>query len=288
MRENFLERRSFLTLTPVYAIATKKVITVSPHESLAVVRELMVKHGISRVVIIEGERPVGLVTKKDIIKFLALDDTERSLIEIPVSEVMSGNLVLVRPDLDVRTVANIMLDSDISSLLVVDGEKLLGIVTKTDICRYYAEHCKGVFKVRDFMTPHVIYVKPMHSLFRVMNLMIKHNISRVLVLSDDHKPIGIVTLTDLTFYTSSLRPVKHPTFETIPSSLILTAEDVMTRDPITIREDEDLSKAPELMLEKRISGLPVVNENGRLSGIITKSDVVKAVASFKGPYSSGT
>lgn len=272
--------------TPVYAIATKKVITASPHDSLAVVRELMVKNNISRVVITEEEKPIGLVTKKDIIKFLAFDDTERSLIEIPISEVMSRNLVLVKPDLDVRTAANIMIDSDISSLLVVDGERLSGIVTKTDICRYYAEHCKGVFKVRDFMTTRVIYVKPMHSLFRVMNLMIKHNISRVLVLSDDYKPIGVVTLTDLTFYTSSLRPVKHPTFESIPSSLILTAEDVMTRNPITIREDEDLSKAPEIMLEKKISGLPVVNNDGRLSGIVTKSDIIKAVACFKGPCSS--
>ncbi|MEM0233071.1 MAG: CBS domain-containing protein [Candidatus Nezhaarchaeales archaeon] len=275
-----------MDLASVFAVATRKVITALPYDSLAVVRELMVKHGISRVVIAEDERPLGLVTKKDIIKFLALDDTDRSLVEIPVSEVMSGNLVLVKPSLDVRTAANIMLESDISSLLVVDGERLLGIVTKTDICRYYAEHCKGVFKVRDFMTPQVIYVKPMHSLFRVMNLMVKNNISRVLVLSDDHKPIGVVTLTDLTFYTSSLRPVRHPTFETIPSSLILTAEDIMTRDPITIQEDEDLCRAPELMLQKKISGLPVVDENGRLSGIITKSDIVKAVACFKGPCSS--
>ncbi|MEM4575975.1 MAG: CBS domain-containing protein [Candidatus Nezhaarchaeales archaeon] len=271
-----------MSSTSVYDIASKKVITASPSESLAVVRDLMIKHNISRIVIAEDYRPIGLVTKKDIVKFLAVDDTNRSLIEIPVSEVMSMNLVLVRPDIDVRTAANIMLDNNISSLLLVSGERITGIVTKTDICQYYVDHCRGIFKVKDFMTKDVVHVKPMHSLFRVMNLMIKHNISRIVVLSEDHKPIGVVTVTDLTFYMSTLRPVKHPTFEAIPSSLIITAEDVMTRDPITIKENEDLIVAPQIMLDKKISGLPVVDEDGRLSGIITKSDVVRAIACFRG------
>jgi len=269
-----------LSSTPVYDIATKKVITVPPYESLAVVRDLMIRNNISRVVVAEGDKPLGLVTKKDIVKFLAIDNTDRSLLEIPVSEVMSANLVLVKPDVDVRTAANIMLDNDISSLLLVDAERLVGIVTKTDICRHYAERCEGVFKVRDFMTRDVVYVKPKHSLFRAMSLMVKHNISRVLVLDNDGRPIGIVTFTDLTFYASSLRPVKHPAFEAIPSSLILTVEDLMTKNPITVRENDDLCKAPKLMLERGISGLPVVDEEGKLCGIITKSDVVKAVASL--------
>jgi len=269
-----------LSSTLVYDIATKKVITALPYESLAVVRDLMIRNNISRVVVAEEGRPVGLVTKKDIVKFLVIDNTDRSLLEIPVSEAMSANLVLVKPDVDVRTAANVMLDNDISSLLVVDGERLAGIVTKTDICGHYAERCEGIFKVRDFMTRNVIHVKPMHSLFRAMNLMVKHNISRVLVLGNDGRPVGIVTLTDLTFYTSSLRPVKHPTFETIPSSLILTVEEVMTKNPITVREDEDLCVAPRLMLKRGISGLPVVDEGGRLCGIVTKSDVVRAVASL--------
>ncbi|RLF07865.1 MAG: hypothetical protein DRJ60_01690 [Thermoprotei archaeon] len=262
-------------------IATKNVITGAPHESLAVIRDLMIKHGVGRIVITEDNKPIGIVTKRDIVKFLSIDDTDRSLLEIPVSEVMNINLVIIKPNLDVRTTASIMLDNNISSLLIVDKERLVGIITKTDICRYCSEHCKGVFKVKDFMTRNVIYVKPMHSLFRIMNLMVKHNISRVLVLSDDNKPLGIVTLTDLTFYTSSLRPVKHPTFEVIPSSLIMTAEDIMTRNPITINEDEDISKASEIMVERKISGLPVIDHNERLSGIITKTDIVKAVACFK-------
>jgi CBS domain-containing protein len=82
-----------LSSTPVYDIATKKVITAPPYESLAAVRDLMIRNNISRVVVAEEDRPVGLVTKKDIVKFLAIDNTDRSLLEIPVSEVMSANLV---------------------------------------------------------------------------------------------------------------------------------------------------------------------------------------------------
>ena len=270
-----------MTNLKAYDIATKNVITAPPHESLAVVRDLMLKHRVGRIVIVEDNRPIGIVTKRDIVKFLAVDETDRSLIEIPISEVMNPSLIVIKPDLDIRTTASIMLDNGISSLLIVDGGSLMGIVTKTDLCRYCAEHCIGAFKVKDFMTRDVIYVKPMHSLFRIMNLMVKNNISRVLVLDDDRKPIGIVTLTDLTFYTSSLRPVKHPAFEVMPSSLIMTAEDVMTKSPLAINEDEDISRASRLMIERGISGLPVVDREGQVVGIITKTDIVKAIASFK-------
>ncbi|MCX8141442.1 MAG: CBS domain-containing protein [Candidatus Nezhaarchaeota archaeon] len=262
-------------------VATKNVITATPHDSLATVRSLMIKHGVGRIIITEGGKPVGVVTKKDIVRFLSTDDTDRSLVEIPVSEVMSSNLVIIKPELDIRTTASIMLDNNISSLLIVQDERLVGIVTKTDICRYCSDHCVGVFKVKDFMSRNVVYVRPMHSLFRIMNLMVKHDISRVVVIDKDGKPLGIVTLTDLTLFTSSLRPVKHPTFEVIPSTLILTAEDVMTKDLVTVREHEDISKASRIMIDKKISGLPVVNEEERLSGIVTKTDVVKAVACFK-------
>jgi len=269
-------------LTSIYDIASKSVVTVNPYDSLALVRELMIKHSIGRVVVVDGGRPVGIITKKDVVRFLAADDSDRSLIEIPASEVMSVGLITVKPDVDVKDASKLMLKRGVSSLLVVgEGGGLMGIATKTDVCRYYGEMCRGLFKVRDFMSRDVIYVKPLHSMFRVMNLMVKHNISRVVVVDEEFRPIGIVTSTDLTFYMSSLKPVKHAAFESLPSSIIMTAEDVMTKNPLTIGEDEDLSEASRVMVDRRISGLPVTGVDGRLTGIVTKTDIVKATASIK-------
>ena len=57
------------------------------------------------------------------------------------------------------------------------------------------------------------------------------------------------------------------------------AADVMTHNPITIREESDLAHAAYIMMRNRISGLPVVDSSKILKGIITKTDVIKALAS---------
>jgi CBS domain-containing protein len=60
---------------------------------------------------------------------------------------------------------------------------------------------------------------------------------------------------------------------------IFIATDVMTPNPITIKEDSDLADAGYIMLRNRISGLPVVDPNSMLTGIVTKTDIIKALAS---------
>jgi len=58
---------------------------------------------------------------------------------------------------------------------------------------------------------------------------------------------------------------------------LLIASDVMTLNPITIHEDEDISEASRLMVKHNISGLPVINGE-LLRGIITKTDITRAIA----------
>ena len=62
---------------------------------------------------------------------------------------------------------------------------------------------------------------------------------------------------------------------------IFLARDMMKYDPITIAKDADLIEAAQIMVNHRISGLPVVESNsGTLAGIITKTDIVKGIASY--------
>jgi CBS domain-containing protein len=66
----------------------------------------------------------------------------------------------------------------------------------------------------------------------------------------------------------------------IPSGIrtYFLAKDVMKYDPITISQDSDLADAAQIMAMNRISGLPVVDSDGNLVGIITKTDIVNAIA----------
>jgi CBS domain-containing protein len=146
------------------------------------------------------------------------------------------------------------------------------------------------------MTKKVITVAPDENLHMILLLMSDNQISRVIV-TRDHKPIGIVTGHDLLpvsilfgtrapggYWTSQEELVaRRGAQRFIPAGIkaIFLARDMMKYDPITIAKNADLTEAAQIMANHRISGFPVVESNsGTLAGIITKTDIVKGIASY--------
>jgi CBS domain-containing protein len=274
-------------------IMTKNVITCTPTDTIMKVRKLLIEHQISRIVVVSRENiPVGIITQKDLVAFMSSDKSMRGIDEIQAKEVMSGRLVTAKPDTPIKDAAETMINRKISSIVVVDDEgRLKGIVTKADLESWYAYRKRGAYKVNDFMTRNPLTVRPSHSIFLATSLMTKHEISRLVVVDDENKPVGVVTLTDATVLSDLLKPARvlkegRPIFVkgliALPKSVhLLTVGDVMTAGPLTANESEDLASAATLMAKHRISGLPVVDDAGKLVGIITKSDITRAVASKK-------
>ncbi|MBW1801868.1 MAG: CBS domain-containing protein, partial [Deltaproteobacteria bacterium] len=55
---------------------------------------------------------------------------------------------------------------------------------------------------------------------------------------------------------------------------MLTAKDIMTKDPVTVSPDTEITHAAKLLLDKGVNGLPVVDREGKLVGIICQSDLI--------------
>lgn len=104
-------------------IMTKRVITCTSKDSLLEIQKLLVKHRISRVVVTDIEKkPVGILTQKDIVNFLLADTSKRGIEEILVKEVMSKNLITVKPIAPIPDAAKTMMKNKISSVVVVDND----------------------------------------------------------------------------------------------------------------------------------------------------------------------
>ena len=84
-----------------------------------------------------------------------------------------------------------------------------------------------------------------------------------LVIEEDQKPVGIVTDRDVALAVAGDDDLAD-----------LTAEDVMTADPVTIHEDATAVDLPARMAEGRVRRIPVVDDDGNLTGIATLDDVV--------------
>ncbi|MCS4542299.1 MAG: CBS domain-containing protein [Euryarchaeota archaeon] len=281
-------------------IMTDEIVIVKPTEPLAHIRKLLLKHEISRLVVVDDMfNPIGIISKHDIARATSKGGPpwrRRPIDRIPAQRLMTSNIKTIDLDLPVKEVAQIMLSNKLGGLPVIEDNKLVGIITKTDMTRFYAENGKSKAKIVDLMTNNVITVNNLHSLSHVIKTLNKHKIARLVVVGGVNQPVGILTLSDLSFaflerptegipikkvqYTRKAEHAGRPIFRHVKSFALLTAEDAMTPNPITINEAQDAVEGADIMIKRGISGLPVLNENDELVGIITKTDFVKGIATL--------
>lgn len=140
--------------------------------------------------------------------------------------------------------------------------------------------------IQNWMTSDVISVTPETSVLKIGKLMKDNNIRRVPVLDENGRVLGIISDRDV----RDASPSKATTLDMYEMHYLLAelkAKDVMTVGPVTIKPTDTVEIAAMLMLDKRFGGLPVVEESGRMVGIISDQDVFKALVSITGAREGG-
>jgi len=253
----------------------------------------MIRHRISRVVIVDGNTIVGIISKNDFVRIIYNRKRYiKPLVNIYAYEIMSSPVFAIQPSKTIKAAAHAMLKRGIGSLLVIERERngrLLGIITKTDLVRAFAEKYRGRFKVSDFMIERVPTVHITHSIYYIINLMSETGIGKVVVVDKD-RVVGVITKSDVMFlnliaassiarYGRRIGIVSKSIEGLMEVYALPLAEDFMTPNPITVEPSEDLAVAADIMVKHRLGTLPVVHKDGRLVGLLTKDNVVKALRS---------
>lgn len=130
--------------------------------------------------------------------------------------------------------------------------------------------------VKDWMSSDVVTVEAKTGLLEADRVMREHGIRRLPVV-ENGRLVGIVTYGDV----REARPSAATSLSTWEMNYLLSrleVREVMTQNPITIKPDAIIGEAASLMLNNRISGLPVVTAQGEIAGIITESDIFRMVA----------
>jgi acetoin utilization protein AcuB len=140
--------------------------------------------------------------------------------------------------------------------------------------------------ISDWMTREVITVEPDVSMMQASKILKEKQIRRLPVVDAGKKLLGIVTDRDI----KEASPSKTTTLDIHELYYLLSeikVRDIMTIKPFTITPNNTIEKAALLMMEKRVGGLPVVNEQGVIVGIITESDIFKVLISITGARYGG-
>jgi CBS-domain-containing membrane protein len=144
--------------------------------------------------------------------------------------------------------------------------------------------------VKDIMSTNIVSVKPDTEIIEAAKILLENRFNGLPVVDDSGKVVGIICQSDLVAQQKSL-PI--PTLFTFLDGFIpltslkkmeseiqkiaaITVTDAMTKKPVTVKPDTRIETVAALMADKKLYTLPVLDDDGRLIGIVGKEDLLKS------------
>lgn len=271
-------------------------IVIDGSANLANVLKKIIDEKKSRLLVTNNGKITDIVSEKDLGLFLFADISERKLDQIPLTEI-SKKIISVDENTTLDFCAEKMLENSIGSLVITSKDNVVGIITKSDLVKYFATaHLQEKF-VGEYMSPYYAWQYSDSSLSTTVLKMIDEKISRIILRDRKENPVGIVTFRDL--FNMSLRLGEEEDVLDNSDPLIsiifprkgfisesgfggtTKASEIMSQNIISVKYDDDLAKTGKLLLDNNINGAGVLSKNNNLIGIISKTDIVKALAFLK-------
>lgn len=306
--------RALPSAAPVNDVMTREVRSIRPEASIAEAIELLIgKRYRALPVIDEQQRVVGILTDGDVLRQLGLPvaGVEAAMSESEltaqlnalrhsgqtVADLMRTRLITVHPETPVAEAVRLMTENGIKRLPVVDhDQKLQGMVSRVDVLRALAQPGVGELPQRaapagqnvvvgEIMTTDVPSVRADMALNNVVDLLLSTAQRRVVVVDANNRVLGIITDGDLINRASaSERPgllqrlAGRMGREGAVSLAKRTAAEVMTPNPVTVTRDTPLLEALRLLLQHGIKRLPVVDDDGKLVGMVGRGSIMQSMA----------
>ena len=281
------------------SIARPELPAVTINDTIEHARRMMLRYRTNYLLVVDEKgQIVGVVTKWGMLRAIGLKGPiwkRRVHDKYFIDYVMETDIPRVKADDSIEKVALLMTQSK-AEVAIVEDEKgqPIGFITKDDIVEAYAQHMAGRAKVENIMTPGRIgIVHPHHSLYHAVKKMQTFYLD-ALTVYDGSKILGVVSANRLPFvaYEDAVTGIKSRRliwvrklvkgaarkgrYVKVTPLLVLDAM-VPLRD-VYVKTSDDVVKAIELMKQHNVDGVPVVDEEGRVAGVVTKTDIIRELA----------
>lgn len=246
---------SFSELNPTYCIE---------QETIKSVVARIIEKGHRRLpVLAKNKKLVGIVTSMDILgAFLR----KQSFTE-PISTIMNREIIFCDANDSINNVLQKFKFSRRGGFPVVENGMLLGMISERDIVRKFVAVNFGN-NIEEAMTRKPFYIMPSTSILDALKSMVNTHYRRLPIV-ENKKIIGMVTSADFL----SFLQANDFNF----SSLLVPVIPTFNKDVYCIEKDKDISEAIEKMVKYDIGGIPVVDKDNTLEGIITERDILEEI-----------
>jgi CBS domain-containing protein len=130
-----------MTIASLLATKGNKVVTIQPEQSIREALRVLADHNIGALVAIDpGRRPVGILSERDVVRAAVRDE---AVFGLAVSQLMTRDVIVGAPGDDLSAVGHTMIQRRIRHLPVVEGGKLIGMISIGDIVKAQRDHYQG-------------------------------------------------------------------------------------------------------------------------------------------------
>ncbi len=260
-------------------VMSEVLVQARPEEDVVSVGKRLLEKRASCAIVEDSDgRLLGMISKEGFVlsvKYIGGNPLE----DYKVKDFMEQDVVTVKPDDSLAEAVDLLMNVPyrIDRLPVVaDDMKVAGILSKAHVVSLFAEKVRKRFKVKDLMRYNPTTVYDYTPLRDVLEKIDCSNDKRVLVLAGE-RLVGILTILDLAVAFFEERVRKGKVFEW-DIYADMKAEGIMTKNPVTVESKKDSADAAQIMAEKKIGGLPVVDR--KLEGLISRTEIVKGYKIF--------
>ncbi|RJX49491.1 CBS domain-containing protein [Halonotius pteroides] len=251
-------------------IVVEEFVEVDTDERLATVRAAFDEANPKGVIVTENGDYAGVIGESELVKSRIQDDTKASVLMTSAPRVDHHE--------DIRETARLLVEGDVNVAPVFRGETLDGIITTDAILEAVLENLDAL-TVSQIYTDEVITETTAATVGQAINRLREHGISRLPIVGDADTLTGIITTHDIVNFVvrDETRQEKGDRSGDHDRMLDLPVENLMTSPVLTAELGDAVDEAVEVMFDNDISGLVVTDDDNGVSGIITKTDVLRAL-----------
>ncbi len=198
---------------------------------------------------------------------------ERNVEKTIAEDIIKYGVITVKPDTPVYQAIATLVEKNITGLPVVDKDmSLVGVISEKDLLRLLFESHRGAGVVGEYMTEGAVSFNMKDSLHDICDCLANNVFRRVAIL-DKEKLTSVISRSDIIRVNKNkFKPADVPVE---PKRETIIAKDIMNPGLITVKRQTNVYRAMELLADYNITGLPVVDKEMHIEGIVSEKDILK-------------
>ncbi len=264
-------------MAEISSIATQSPETLAPTAPLSTAIDLMAKRGFRRIPIVFDYQLVGIITASDVIRVIYEGNSE--IVSKEIFNFMTEQPIMQWEDLEITEAIKFMQDHDLSALPLVSvrDQILTGIVTERDLVSAFVD------SIADADLDGFINENPLKMALKgktvghVIKAMIKNSTSRIIFVNTKKTVQGILTVKDIIKFIHNEIIVYGNPAEDIMSKPI---DDLVSKDIQCVNMNTSVAEVAKFMVEKKIGGVPVINDDNKFVGMFSERDILSLIATY--------